>query len=186
MAISRERLEELIKNCELIYGIEFNKIESYDLSDKDICISPAEFGDYGLRVFDPLGYWNDIKYENLFETKEDAEWAVEFENITKPNKLNFPKWKQIEDLIEQKKNFGLNHSDTVLARIITNDSIYYFKLCKDLDLFTFELKQLYIGEDLCEQLTSKFPVSLGKATKENYIDACRIVRKLFMGDERDE
>ena len=92
-----------------------------------------------------------------------------------------PSWDIIEKIIEQNKRFGLNHSDRVLARIITKDSIYYFKICKDLDLFTFEFKQTYMGEDLCEKLTSRFPVSLGKATKTNYDKACRLCVKLFKG-----
>ena len=100
--------------------------------------------------------------------------------------VRFPTWQQIENIIEQKKRFGLNHSDRVLARIITNDSIYYFKLCKDLDLFTLQLKEVYIGEDLCEEITTRFPVSLGKATKENYTLACRKCRELFLGDTNEK
>lgn len=98
--------------------------------------------------------------------------------------VRFPTWQQIENIIEQKKKFGLNHSDRVLARIITNDSIYYFKLCKDLDLFAFQLKQVYIGEDLCEEITTRFPVSLGKATEQNYEKACEKCKQIFYGGEK--
>ena len=116
----------------------------------------------------------------------DLEWHKEFGNITRTETLKLPTWEQIQNIIEQKKKFGLNHSDRVLARIITNDSICYFKLCKDLDLFTFQLRQTYIGEDLCEQITSRFPVSLGKATKENYTLACRKCKELFLGVDNEK
>ena len=84
--------------------------------------------------------------------------------------------------MEQKKTFGLNHSDRVLARIITGDSIYYLKLCKDLDLFTLQLKQTYIGDDLCEEITTRFPYMIGITTKENYIKACQKAKELFLGE----
>lgn len=129
---------------------------------------------------DSVGRWAWI--EDLFETKEDAEEYAEFGNITRTEKLTLPSWDIIENIIEQEKTFGFNHSDRVLARIITKDSIYWFRLCKDLDLFTFQLKQTYIGEDLCEELTSRFPVSLGKATKTNYDKARRLCVKLFKGE----
>ena len=97
-----------------------------------------------------------------------------------------PFGKQIENIINQKKKFGLNHSDRVFARIITSDSIYYFKVCKDLDLFTLQVKQTYIGDDLCEQITTRFPYMFGKATKENYTLACRKAKELFLNGDKDE
>lgn len=192
--IERKRLEELIGQKAIIWCIcdytydkskPNKKIEYYDLSNEDICISPAEFRDYGLRIFNSLGYWNDIRYEDLFETKEEAEWQAEFGCIERTERLVLPTWKQIENIINQKKKFGLNHSDRVFARIITSDSIYYFKVCKDLDLFTLQVKQTYIGDDLCEQITTRFPYIFGKATKENYTLACRKAKELFLnGDEK--
>jgi hypothetical protein len=84
--ITKERLEELIEQgakvwciCDYTYDESKpnKKIEYYDLSNEDICISPAEFRDYGLRVFDALGYWNDIRFECLFKTKEEAQAKLE-------------------------------------------------------------------------------------------------------------
>lgn len=70
--ISKERLSKLISNCNVIYSIEFDKIEIYDLSDKDITLSPRI--DYALRVYGCLGdSWYDIKSEDLFETRKQAE-----------------------------------------------------------------------------------------------------------------
>ena len=184
--ITKERLEELIEQGATIYSTHWG--EEIDLSQKCEVIK-KKFYDGKVRlvliVHEDDEHSPHYLLQNLTEDIEGAKWQEEFGNITRTERLELPTWQQIENIIEQKKKFGLNHSDRVLARIITNDSIYYFKLCKDLDLFTFELKQTYIGEDLCEQLTSRFPVSLGKATKENYTLACRKAKELFLG-EKDE
>lgn len=148
---------------------------------------------FGIHYNDFAGHWqfswNDPEnehrvadVEDIFDNQEDCEEYWEFGNITKTQTLKTPNYEQIEIYMDNMKRFGLNHSDRVLARIITKDSIYYLKLCKDLDIFTFQLKQTYIGEDLCEQLSSKFPKPLGKATKENYDNARRICVKLFRGE----
>ena len=167
--IEKQRLEELIEQGATIWVLYENKI--YPHKAKNIAVNGFNCVSMG---FD---------FNHLFETKEEAEEYAEFGNITRTEKLELPSWEIIENIIERKKRFGLNHSDRVLARIITKDSIYYFKICKDLDLFTFELKQTYIGEDLCEELTSRFPVSLGKATKSNYDKVRRLCVKLFKGED---
>lgn len=174
--ITKERLEELIEQGATIYELYMNKniIEIQLKNDWYVMrdgLYEAKLGKHAFR-----SWW----ISNLYETKEDAEFVKEFGCIEKINYLQLPTYQQIENLIEQKKKFGLNHSDRVLARIITNDSIYYFKLCKDLDVFTFQLKQNYIGDDLCEQIRDKFPIVLGKATKDNYIKACRKAKELFL------
>lgn len=124
--------------------------------------------------------------DDLFETREEAEEHFEFGNVTKAITLKFPSYDKIEIYIDNMKRFGLNHNDRVLARIITSDSIYYLKLCKNFDLFTFELKQTYIGDDLCEQIRDKFPKTLGQATKENYDEARRLCVKLFKSNKENE
>lgn len=176
--ISKERLEELIEQGATIYELYMNKnILEIQLKNDWYVIDDGLY-ERKLSKHPFRSWW----ISNLYETKEDAEFIREFGCIEKPQYLKFPNWKQVESFMEYMRKFGLNHSDRVLSRIITSDSIYYFKLCKDLDLFTFELKQTYIGEDLCEQLTSRFPVGLGKATKENYTIACRKVKELFLGE----
>lgn len=121
-------------------------------------------------------------YENVFETEEEAKEFL-YGNVTRTEKLELPMWSDVEKFIEQKKHFNHNHSNRVLLRIITKDSIYYLKLCKDLDVFYFELKQTYIGDNLCEQLSNKFPKCLGRATEENYNLARDLCIKLFKGEE---
>ena len=175
--ITKERLEGLIEKSAVIYSEQFQEtINLIETRNWDF------FGDGFAECDYKTHRCLIINLERLFETKEDAEEYAEFGNITRTERLELPSWENIESIIEQKKRFGINHSDRVLARIITKDSIYWFRLCKDLDLFTFELKQTYIGEDLCEELTSRFPVSLGKVTKTNYEKARRLCVKLFKGE----
>lgn len=173
--ISRERLEELIYKCATVYmarayieGI-YLMPDNFEVNDKELV--------FKYKIY-------AVPIEDLFETKEEAEWHKEFGCIERTERLELPTWEEIENIIDKKKRFGLNHSDRILSRIITKDSIYYFKLCKDIDLFTFQMEQTYIGEDLCEQITSRFPVSLGKATKDNYIKVCRKSKELFLGENK--
>lgn len=179
--ISKERLEELIEQCETIFSNEYGEIQL--IKENDLILYANGHNNYILYILEPnKKYHYEIFDEDLFETLEEAEWHKEFGCIEKPQYLKFPNWKQIENYIENMRKFGLNHSDRVLARIITSDSIYYFKLHKDLDIFMFQLKQTYIGDDLCEQLSNRFPLTLSRATKENYILACRKCKELFLGD----
>lgn len=156
--ISKERLEELMRNCAVIYGIEFDKIESYDLSDEDICISPAEFRDYGLRIFNSLGYWNDVRFENLFESKEEAEWYKEFGNITRTERLGLPTWEIINKEFKDINKFGS-------YAIIDTAGVY-------MDIFVDNYKNKFIV------LTTQPRMLL---TKENYTLACRKCKELFLG-----
>lgn len=181
--ISKERLKELIEQKAKIYSTHWQ--EEVDLS------LPCEIveSQYDNKTITHLVVFEDEEHtpsymiDNLTEDIESAKWQEEFGCIEKLQYLKFPNWKRIENHIEYMRKFGLNHNDRVLARIITSDSIFYFKLCKNLDLFTFELKQTYIGDDLCEQIRDKFPISLGKATKKNYTLACRKAKQLFLEEE---
>ncbi len=183
--ITKERLEELIEQGATIWKVPYGTpIETKLNKNSYVCNQLNLREDYLMEYStEKWSYTMSGLLSHLFETKEDAEEYAEFGNITRTERLELPSWENIESIIEQKKRFGLNHSDRVLAKIITKDSIYYFKLCKDLDLFTFELKQTYIGEDLYEQLSSKFPISLGKVTKNNYDKARRLCVKLFKGEK---
>lgn len=79
MAISRERLEELIKEGATIYWVINNTIK--ELPYKDI---PT------FWIKDIYNYFDRL----LFETKEDAEWFLEFGNITRTEKLELPSWEE--------------------------------------------------------------------------------------------
>lgn len=182
--ISKERLEELIKEGATIWHNDFGEITLDE--GCEICEVRSMNGVHIQWVlcfeyeYNNKKQWEELDIEELEENVESAKWHYEMD-ARKSYWLKFPTWKEIENIIEQKKKFGLNHSDRVLARIITGDSIYYLKLCKDLDLFTLQLKQTYIGDDLCEEITTRFPYMFGIATKENYEKACRKCKEIFLG-----
>lgn len=161
--ISKERLEELMRNCAVIYGIEFDKIESYDLSDEDICISPAEFRDYGLRIFNSLGYWNDIRFENLFESKKEAEWHKEFGCIERTEKLELPTWEEVQKC-------------SLYTLYFNNQELYLYRV-----YFNRDAKTITIEEQNEEYLECFTEIEELQLTKENYLRACRKCKELFLG-----
>lgn len=159
--VTKERLEELMRNCAVIYGIEFDKIESYDLSDEDICISPAEFGDYGLRIFNSLGYWNDVRFENLFESKKEAEWYKEFGCIQRTEQLKLPTWQEFK-----------NQKIHTVCFFSKNTNCFF-------EMFIHEKNnKLVLYDHDCD-----YKYFNDIATKENYIKACRIAKAHFLGEE---
>lgn len=184
--MDRQKLEEKIANGESVWVINDKFIKEIKLDHKydDYTKYSLEdqFGIHFLntdRVYINERYYD---YDNIFATKEDAEWELNYGNIERTERLRLPTYEKIEQYIENMKKFGLNRNDKILARIVTSASIYYLKLCKDFDLFTFQLKQTYIGDDLCKELSIKLPRQLGNVTKQNYIEACELAKKLFLGE----
>lgn len=157
--IEKERLEELIKQGSTIYGIKFNKVNVYDLRDENICLSPKNFREYGLRVFDTLGYWDDIEFCNLFETKEDAEFYVEFSCIERTERLELPNWEEKNCIIF-----------TFYSPIKKGGKQYEFRLFKGGNITIWRTNDMY-------------KVFNESATKENYTLACRKAKQLFLGGE---
>ena len=168
--MKREELKEAIKNNESVWAYD-------DLLHRVIPYKANEIAITGINTNMPA-----YELKDLFATKQQAEHYLHHANITRTETLPFLTWEDIETYMKKMESFGLNCNDRVLARIITKDSIYYFKLCKDFDLFTFQLKQTYIGEDLCEQIRDKFPVSLGEATEPNFYKAYDEAVRLFKGE----
>lgn len=153
--ISKERLEELIKQGSTIYGINFNKVNVYDLCDENVCISPRNFREYGLRVFDALGYWDDIEFCNLFETKEEAEWHKEFGCIERTERLELPTWEEFD---EQKFIWFVDKSQNQCC-------LYYLNV----------VNKIFIN-------VSGEVIEIGDLTKENYTLACRKAKELYLGE----
>lgn len=165
--ISKSRLEELIEQGARVWCICYytyhkskpnKKIEYYDLSSEDVCISPAEFRDYGLRIYNSLGYWNDVRYENLFETKEEAEWYREFGCIERTERLELPTWEEFDG----KKFvwfFDKDHKSCCL---------HYLNFAN----------QIFINVD-------GDVITIGDLTKENYTIACRKAKELFLGEKEN-
>lgn len=160
--ITDERLKELIKEKATIYYIvktsfiagvsnfveveELNLTENHKIlnSDKEyICL----YGDTGYR----------IKLENIFETKEDAEFALRYKRIPKTEYLDLPTWEEFKKLGEF-TFYGFHQGKIKMFYSISDDNI---KIDTGIDWYVFSKKY----------------------NKENYIKACRLCKKLFLGEE---
>jgi hypothetical protein len=90
--ITKERLEELIEQEATIYFIYNNNVDEKEGVYKD---------DFILSETYVSIYWNtrshQIKYEYLFETKEDAEWYREFGCIERTERLELPTWEESKE-----------------------------------------------------------------------------------------
>ena len=176
----KQELEKAIEKGESVWVV-FNQYSYENDSVKEIDwmkVEGVELRDNYLQYFNGKNLRGHY-YELIFKTKAEAEHYLHHANITRIQHLPFLTWEDIKIQMKKMESFGLNRNDRILARIITKDSIYYFKLCKDFDLFTFQLKQTYIDEDLCEQIRDKFPVSLGEATEDNFYKAYDECVRLF-------
>ena len=163
--ISKERFEELIKNADensIIWGVTDY---TYHKSKPNLKI------DYFKLLNIPTLYKNNVdkflKIENhsiFFETKEEAEkyieWYLEFGNITREEKLSLPSWEELE------KDLDFRTGD---FWIVDNN---YLRLIYDKNEFNSQII-----------LKTKEENYNWNATKENYIEACRIARKLFLGEQ---
>ena len=154
--IEKERLEKLIKAEETIYT-----------GDSDVhLLSRWHFVCDG-KLWESHRYESEYLYdlEELFETEEEAEWFSKFGNITRTGTLSLPTWEEFVK-IEENGDYGF----TDIKRF---DNVRFgYKYCPEK-----QTSALFIdknGETLFYTLM---------VTKENYIKACELCRKLFLGEE---
>ena len=148
--ITKERLEELIKQGTTIYEAKYHNINPVDLSRKIRCINYR----YGMIEFEPLPkekYLHHKYLKNLFETKEEAKWYLDFGNITRTETLSLLSWEEF-----------FNSGKSIVFRDAYGD-------IQELKQYN---REIYINKQYC-----------GFLTKENYIKACEICKKLFLGEE---
>ena len=172
--MTKQELEKAIKNGESVWCVYKDQSNIYEIKAVEIEKVLSDTFLWGKE------YYANIK--NVYKTKAEAEHYLHHANVTRTETLPFLTWEDITTLMSNMDKFGLNHNDRVLARIITKDRIYYFKLCKDFDLFTFQLRQIYVGEDMCEKLKYMYPISFGKATEVNFYKAYDECVRLFKGE----
>ena len=148
--IEMERLEELFEQGATIWGVvdytyhsskPYKRIEYWDLGNM------------------PTFYKNNIDefYENnwnaeFFETKEDAEFALKYQDITRTETLSLPTWEEF-----------VNSGKSIVFRDAYGD-------IQELNQYNREIN---INEQYC-----------GYLTKENYLAACELCRKLFLGEDK--
>ena len=152
--ITRERLEELIENNGTVYCV-LDKVYKITLDKRYFCI----IGDYlqWSTVLNKLMPRRTPNIDDIYETKEDAEFVKEFKNITRTETLNLPTWEELK-IIDEIKIYAENGKQYLVQADEYDISVYAS------DGYDFILyKRL-------------------KRTKENYIKACTIARKLFLGE----
>lgn len=155
--ISKERLEELIEQEATIYDpdtmwksigeIKLNK----KMKIKDGRLD-GDLGDLGLKgamcsCFVPL--------EDLVESKEEAEWIIEFGCIERTERLVLPTWEEFK-----------------------NDGEFSF-----LDKQGFEWNLYSPDDETRISLVGGYNHFEYEYSKENYTLACRKAKELFLGEE---
>ena len=160
--IEKERLEYLIKNNIPLWFIEDDQIKETHQTK------------YWKIAENKIVWYADKSLyktlENLFETKEEAEWYLEFGNITRTETLNLPSWKEFNK--KYKKKYS-----PVIAFNGKNPQCFY-------EMF-FKKDNSKKGCVLIYDCDCKEYVYSNRLTKENYTDACRLCKKLFLGELED-
>lgn len=169
--IQPDRLKELIEQEATIYGITglprwveeinlgsllYEEIRNWLYKVDTICYGSGE-NDFRKEKLYRFGN------EDLFETREEAEWALEFGNITREEKLVLPSW---EEFLNKPLWF---HDDDVNFLTKDNEEIGFYKTC---------FSKIIVMRD-AETVFNK------PLTEENYIEACKLVKKLFLGENNE-
>lgn len=151
--IERERLEELIKDNKRVYD---------SVDEKYVPLNSTCFIDEKVGVL----YWfkgEDFKdddwvypLEDLFGTKEEAEWELEFGNITRTETLRLPNY-----------TVAINYIDTDKFILADNSNFKFLLLSNPNNI-------IIINKQNGNQIFSK------PLTKENYIEACAKAKELFL------
>lgn len=162
--ISKERLQELIKQNKTVYApicgdrncVEIDLLPNYfiDLEDNETALK-CRYNGY-QKVF--------VEYiKDLFETREDAEWCGEFECVERTERLNLPAWEDVKcerDYFTYKFHIKGNYDGFGRLMVVKDYAICVQAVSLGV------LHQEYFNEP---------------ATKENYMIACRKVKDLFLG-----
>ena len=108
------------------------------------------------------------RLKDVYETKEDAEWEAEFGNLTRTEKLVLPTWKQIQpDAENDSTTFTFNSKDGIEYVLSVADY-------GDDDFYDWTIEVFSTSSDFSHE----FPF-----TYDGYLEACRLCKKLFLGEQ---
>ena len=159
--ITKERLKKLIEECATIYSNEYGEIQL--IKENDLILYENGQNNYILYALEPnKKYHNEIFDEDLFETKEEAEFSLEFQNITRTETLNLPTWEELNKKVDTIPNM-----------------FWQIAKCSEFILFLQTDKTLNNTQIILRGNDDTYNWGL---TKENYIEACKIAKKLFLGE----
>jgi hypothetical protein len=169
MAISKERLEELIEQGATIWTNDFEEIK-LDKNTCEVCEVKTLSGEHLYWVFDFEYEFNNVKHNAKFdldELEEDVEkcrWEREFGCIERRIRLDLPKWEDIE----KDKDFHY------IRNFIINNNFSFF-----IEIYKFTNKISIHWSNGCNKTDPRFNKNW-ELTKENYILACRKAKELFL------
>ena len=157
--IEKNRLEELIKQGATIWT-NYCGLYPIDLRNKEINID-KQYDD--VLNLDDSAWGRSVNFNYLYETEEDAEFASKFQNIKRVETLNLPTWEMFIQL-------GIPFEFTS-----KNGECFYLELCDEegIDKIVIYNKIGFISN-----------VFSSLATKENYFEACKEARRLFLGESK--
>lgn len=155
MAITKNRLEELIKQGATVYSLDKQvkyPIPIFLKDGENVVVNDNELVN-SVRVID--------KIENLFETRKEAEWHLKY-HATRTEELDLPMWKEF---ITYNENLGVS--------FVGEDWVVY-ELSNDIDIYHKPRILLTADGEYFEEW---------KSTEENYEKACDLCLKLFKGEQ---
>lgn len=106
--IEKERLEELIEQGAIIYGLYFMGVIPINIRKGDYVEQNGT-----LHTQEKAGCYNYFYNEQLFETIEEAEWHREFGCIERTERLVLPTWEEIQKYERFDFKDKYNHSYTL-------------------------------------------------------------------------
>ena len=154
MAISKERLEELIKEGATVYSLDKQvkyPIPIFLKDGENIVVNDNELVN-SVRVID--------KIENLYETQKQAEWHLKY-HATRTEELNLPMW---NEFIIYNENIGVS---------FVGEDWEVYELSNDIDIYHKPTILLTADGECFKEW---------KSTEENYEKACDLCLKLFKGN----
>lgn len=192
--ISREELEELIEKKGTIYYIENNlfnkdiktivKLEFCGIGRTYRCIEDGFIsGKYDLCEI--VGYDEPEEdfiahIENVYKTYEEAEFTLKYKETSIIEKLSLPTFEEIGDEFYRKRFFveDKEYQSGVVEYMLVVPK------CEDKHGIMVEFREipLIFGEhdDAYDIIFEE------DRTEENYLKACEICRKLFLGEAEDQ
>lgn len=143
--ISEERLEEIIKNKGVVWV--------YSTYSKPYRILPITFD--GEREINSHTFCLNWNVKNIFETKEDAEFYVEFSCIERTERLELPTWEEFKN----------------------KDCVSFItRIGKKINILNYDFNnEIYISDNWYISETFEY-------TQDGYTLACRKAKELFLGE----
>jgi len=165
MAISRERLQELINKGATIYALRLHSVSStneINYKIREIKLEPTD--EYFIEndilkekvpnkpQFRPVIIGN---INNFYEFEKDAKWKLKYQHKTRTEELNLPNWEEFKD-----------YNENISVSFVGEDWRVYELSIENNKIVLYEDEDIWLEWD---------------ATEENYIKACDLCLKLFEG-----